>query len=430
MRKIYNILFALLSVVALAACSNDVDEVFDKSSAQRVNEALAEYKTVLCSAENGWLMKYYPKENTQYGGYNVLLKFDESGNVTAMSDVYGSDVEATSHYTLGQSAGILLSFDEYNKVIHFFSDPVNPAGAGNNGKGMEGDLEFRVLTATPDSVVMLGKKRGAKIVMTPMAKDASWGDYIDQIGELEDEMYFPVYNCEVNGAKYSVTTSYRTMTFTRTDEEADQITTPYIVTDKGLEFYNAVSLNGEDVKGFGYVGGDTHEFDATSGDLKMYGIIIPLSAVFTSGDWFFSMQSMGSYSKAYWNACKQISQERVGEDMTYAYIGTSTLSKSNGKYGFVFVSGNAYAGCLYYNVTPVDDDHVTLKFALGGDSNGVWYYNNAGYDYILYALSGSAGKTYSIEADDAKRPSMIKLTDVSNPNNWYILTSNAPSTPY
>ena len=34
-------------------------------------------------------------------------------------------------------------------------------------QSLEGDLEFRVLTATADSVVMLGKKRGTKIVMTP-----------------------------------------------------------------------------------------------------------------------------------------------------------------------------------------------------------------------------------------------------------------------
>lgn len=47
-------------------------------------------------------------------------------------------------------------------MIHFFSDPANPDGIGDNGKGMEGDLELRVLTATADSVVMLGKKRGTK----------------------------------------------------------------------------------------------------------------------------------------------------------------------------------------------------------------------------------------------------------------------------
>lgn len=50
-----------------------------------------------------------------------------------------------------------------------------------------------MLTATADSVVMLGKKRGTKIVMTPMAKDADWTETINQIDDLEKEMQFQIY---------------------------------------------------------------------------------------------------------------------------------------------------------------------------------------------------------------------------------------------
>ena len=260
MKKIYNILFTLIAVLSFTSCSNDIDEVFDKPSAERVNDAIAEYKTVLTSAENGWLMKYYPKANTKYGGYNLLLKFGTDGNVTAMSDALGADTKATSHYKLEQSASIVLSFDEYNKVIHFFSDPANPDGIGDNGKGMEGDLEFRVLTATADSVVMLGKKRGTKIVMTPMAKDADWTETINHIDDLEQEMQFPKYTCEVNDVKYVATTSYRTITFTSSNAEEGSTTEPYIVTDKGIEFYEPITLNGVTVKGFNYKGGDNYEF--------------------------------------------------------------------------------------------------------------------------------------------------------------------------
>lgn len=302
MKKIYNILFALIAVLSFTSCSNDIDEVFDKSSAERVNDAIAEYKTVLTSAENGWLMKYYPKANTKYGGYNLLLKFGTDGNVTAMSDALGADTKATSHYKLEQSASIVLSFDEYNKVIHFFSDPANPAGIGNNGKGMEGDLEFRVLTATADSVVMLGKKRGTKIVMTPMAKDADWTETISQIDGLEQEMQFPKYTCEVNDAKYVATTSYRTITFTSSNAEDGSTTIPYIVTDKGIEFYKPITLNGISIKGFNYKGGDNYEFESTDAAVKMLGVVPPISEQVISGDWFFSVANMGSYTQTYWNA--------------------------------------------------------------------------------------------------------------------------------
>lgn len=433
MKRIYNILFTLIAILSFTSCSNDIDEVFDKPSAERVNDAIAEYKTVLTSAENGWLMKYYPKANTKYGGYNLLLKFGIDGNVTAMSDALGADTKATSHYKLEQSASIVLSFDEYNKVIHFFSDPANPAGIGDNGKGMEGDLEFRVLTATADSVVMLGKKRGAKIVMTPMAKDADWAETINQIDGLEQEMQFPRYTCEVNDVKYVATSSYRTITFTSSNAEDGSTTIPYIVTDKGIEFYKPITLNGVTIKGFNYVGGDNYEFDATSGSAKMYGIIPPLTSQLQNGNWFFSVKNMGTYGQAYWNKCYEICQgeEVGGEEMSYAFFGTSSFSSSNGKYGFVFVSANKYAGCLNCTATPVDDTHITLKFALSGDSNGIFYYNSGGYKYIIAALTaGSKGKTYSIEGNDLKSPTVLKLVDVDNPDNYYILSKNTVLYPY
>lgn len=433
MKRIYNILFTLIAVLAFTSCSNDIDEVFDKPSAERVNDAIAEYKTVLTSAENGWLMKYYPKANTKYGGYNLLLKFGTDGNVTAMSDALGADTKATSHYKLEQSASIVLSFDEYNKVIHFFSDPANPAGIGDNGKGMEGDLEFRVLTATADSVVMLGKKRGTKIVMTPMAKDADWTETINQIDGLEQEMQFPKYTCEVNDVKYVATSSYRTITFTSSNAEEGSTTEPYIVTDKGIEFYEPITLNGVTIKGFNYKGGDNYEFDATSGSAKMYGIIPPLTSQLQNGNWFFSVKNMGTYGQAYWNKCYEICQgeEVGGEEMSYAFFGTSSFSSSNGKYGFVFVSANKYAGCLNCTATPVDDTHITLKFALSGDNNGLFYYNTGGYKYIIAALTaGSKGKTYSIEGNDLKSPTVLKLVDVDNPDNYYILSKNAVLYPY
>lgn len=433
MKRIYNILFTLIAILSFTSCSNDIDEVFDKPSAERVNDAIAEYKTVLTSAENGWLMKYYPKANTKYGGYNLLLKFGTDGNVTAMSDALGADTKATSHYKLEQSASIVLSFDEYNKVIHFFSDPANPAGIGDNGKGMEGDLEFRVLTATADSVVMLGKKRGAKIVMTPMAKDADWAETINQIDGLEQEMQFPRYTCEVNDVKYVATSSYRTITFTSSNAEDGSTTIPYIVTDKGIEFYKPITLNGVTIKGFNYVGGDNYEFDATSGSAKMYGIIPPLTSQLQNGNWFFSVKNMGTYGQAYWNKCYEICQgeEVGGEEMSYAFFGTSSFSSSNGKYGFVFVSANKYAGCLNCTATPVDDTHITLKFALSGDSNGIFYYNSGGYKYIIAALTaGSKGKTYSIEGNDLKSPTVLKLVDVDNPDNYYILSKNIVLYPY
>lgn len=432
MKKIYNILFTLIAVLAFTSCSNDIDEVFDKPSAERVNDAIAEYKTVLTSAENGWLMKYYPKANTKYGGYNLLLKFGTDGNVTAMSDALGADTKATSHYKLEQSASIVLSFDEYNKVIHFFSDPANPDGIGDNGKGMEGDLEFRVLTATADSVVMLGKKRGTKIVMTPMAKDADWTETINQIDGLEKEMQFHKYTCEVNDVKYVATSSYRTITFTSSNAEEGSTTEPYIVTDKGIEFYEPITLNGVTIKGFNYKGGDNYEFESTDAAVKMLGVVPPISEQVISGDWFFSVANMGSYTQAYWNA----GNEEVSKHYSPCHFAAFTTSAFNdyaGHWG-IFFNVAGYASFIDITPTIVDDHHISFACPGKFNANGQYFYN-WGQMYMIYALTGDEGahaanvaKTYKVELmqGTSKQPSSIKLTDESNPNNWFVLTTSMP----
>lgn len=432
MKKIYNILFALIAVLSFTSCSNDIDEVFDKPSAERVNDAIAEYKTILTSAENGWLMKYYPKANTKYGGYNLLLKFGTDGNVTAMSDALGADTKATSHYKLEQSASIVLSFDEYNKVIHFFSDPANPDGIGDNGKGMEGDLEFRVLTATADSVVMLGKKRGTKIVMTPMAKDADWTETINHIDDLEQEMQFPKYTCEVNDVKYVATTSYRTITFTSSNAEEGSTTEPYIVTDKGIEFYEPITLNGVTVKGFNYKGGDNYEFESTDAAVKMLGVVPPISEQVISGDWFFSVANMGSYTQAYWNA----GNEEVSKYYSPCYYAAFTTSAFDGYVGHWGILFNVAGYGSFIDIAPtiVDDDHISFACPGKFGANGQFFYGR-GQLYMIYALTGDEGthaanvaKTYKVELmqGTTKQPSSIKLTDESNPNNWFVLTTSMP----
>lgn len=361
-----------------------------------------------------------------------MLKFGTDGNVTAMSDALGADTKATSHYKLEQSASIVLSFDEYNKVIHFFSDPANPDGIGDNGKGMEGDLEFRVLTATADSVVMLGKKRGTKIVMTPMAKDADWTETINQIDGLEKEMQFPKYTCEVNDVKYVATSSYRTITFTSSNAEEGSTTEPYIVTDKGIEFYEPITLNGVTIKGFNYKGGDNYEFESTDAAVKMLGVVPPISEQVISGDWFFSVANMGSYTQAYWNA----GNEEVSKHYSPCHFAAFTTSAFDGYAGHwgIFFNVAGYASFIDITPTIVDDDHISFACPGKFGANGQYFYS-WGQRYMIYALTGDEGthaanvaKTYKVELikGTTKQPSSIKLTDESNPNNWFVLTTSMP----
>ena len=66
----------------------------------------------------------------------------------------------------------MLSFDSFNSALHKYSDPVgvlNGKAIGQNGKGFEGDFEFRVMSCSKDSVVLEGRKHGDRVVLTPNA---------------------------------------------------------------------------------------------------------------------------------------------------------------------------------------------------------------------------------------------------------------------
>ena len=60
MKKIYNLWILALILIGAGACTSEVDDVFDQSAANRINQSIAEYQEVLRSAGNGWVLNYLP----------------------------------------------------------------------------------------------------------------------------------------------------------------------------------------------------------------------------------------------------------------------------------------------------------------------------------------------------------------------------------
>jgi hypothetical protein len=100
-------------------------------------------------------------------GYNMVLKFNKNGNVsvtakngtTTMNKI---KTDTASTWAVKSDYGPILTFDTYNEVFHAFSDPKN------DGAGLLGDYEFLILKATPELVLLKGKKHSAYTVMRPM----------------------------------------------------------------------------------------------------------------------------------------------------------------------------------------------------------------------------------------------------------------------
>lgn len=166
MKAKYLVMIGLLAAT-FAACSRDEENLFDKSAAVRAQEAIDNAFDVLTTAENGWEMAYFPNLEADSKGYNMVLKFNKNGNVSVTAKNMATTAnkiktDTASTWAVKSDYGPILTFDTYNDVFHAFSDP------GNDGAGMLGDYEFLILKATPELVLLKGKKHSAYSVMRPM----------------------------------------------------------------------------------------------------------------------------------------------------------------------------------------------------------------------------------------------------------------------
>lgn len=161
------------------ACQKEVNRVFEDTSAVRMKESLADIAQVLTSSQHGWYLEYLLNESLSgatTGSYSMLVKFDGK-KVTAWGDAEGSAEPVTSLYKLTTDDGPILSFDSYNRVLHYFSTPsgtgTNAIGQSGHYQGLGGDFEFMVLKATPDTVLLQGKRGGVEMLMLPLDKEPS-----------------------------------------------------------------------------------------------------------------------------------------------------------------------------------------------------------------------------------------------------------------
>jgi len=166
MKAKYLVIIGLLAAT-FAACSRDEKSLFEKPAAQRAQEAVTNAFDVLSSNEAGWEMAYFPNLETSAKGYNMVLKFNKNGNVSVTAKNQATTMnkiqtDTASTWAVKSDYGPILTFDTYNDVFHAFSDPQN------DGAGLLGDYEFLILKATPDLVLLKGKKHSAYSVMRPM----------------------------------------------------------------------------------------------------------------------------------------------------------------------------------------------------------------------------------------------------------------------
>ena len=161
------ILFVGLLAATFAACSRDEKDLFEKPAAIRAQEAIENAIDVLTANQNGWEMAYFPNLESDAKGYNMVLNFNKNGMVSVTAKnmaTTGNKImtDTASTWAVKSDYGPILTFDTYNDVFHAWADPQE------DGAGLLGDYEFLILKATPELVLLKGKKHSAYSVMRPV----------------------------------------------------------------------------------------------------------------------------------------------------------------------------------------------------------------------------------------------------------------------
>lgn len=245
--KITKYILLAFTCLGLQACLFQEDDIFEKSSANRAAENVAELQELLVNVPNGWKMEYYPGTDYSMGGITLLCRFD-GNNVTLMSEVgsvkTASGKEASSLYKVTSEESTVLTFDSFNEFIHCFSEPI--MGMNTN---LEGDYEFVYMGQEDNKVILQGRRYHNTMVMTPLTQGVNWKDYIGQLNLIEREAFLKTYSLMVGGQEVgnAVRTSHL---FSLTVEGQTSSSVPFIYTPEGIRFKDEITIQGKTVQNF------------------------------------------------------------------------------------------------------------------------------------------------------------------------------------
>ena len=410
MKKTYRLLFALTALIFTASCTPEVEDAFDKPSPDRIAEAISETKDILTAAPNGWKMAY--QGSGGFGGFNILCKFDKKDNVFCEEE--SDHAKATSHYTVQQGQGVLLSFDSFNAALHKYSDPVgkiNGKSVGKDGKGFQGDFEFRVMSCTKDSIVLEGRKHGDRVVMTPMPEDLTWDSFFTQIATVASGMSSERYNIIID--KDTLPARMNLHTLHTTDKNGKAVAIPFIYTPQGIEVLKADSLNGRKLTAFTY-STDDKWVDPNDKSVMLSPRDITPPEAFFSDNWTINV---GYSSTAEMNVWKAAAAYAASKNMEIVTVYFSTTPG--------FLSLSSYVGDNWGNLRTLystsGKDQITIKGfrpnpkGTANERNGAVFYNQYKLKDIAntFLVNGQA-TDYTLSIDNPKHPLWLRMTSNSH----------------
>ncbi|MBQ9203392.1 MAG: DUF4302 domain-containing protein [Prevotella sp.] len=416
-------------MMLLASCADEVDNVFGQSASNRVADSQAAYYTILEGQQQGWVLDYYPSDRS-LGGVAYTARFkdgevtmtcEQAVKNTVTSRTYPVGTEVASLYRIVNETGILLTFDTYNPLFHYWSQPYQ-----GHAKGYESDYEFTFLSACADSVVLKGKKHGNLLRMFPLRQTAA--DYVKQVANIHTALGSTTRKrAVIEGQTTHISMSDNLMTYA---DNGQSHTVSFVYTPDGLRFYEPVTLGGVSVSQLTFNSGTDELCSADS------RIVLPTPTTAerftgTKKQWFFGYH----YSKGASDMCDELrdiitdcakqTSGNYGEQVRDIYLGANMENASTDPHRMVLgwhtrVSGiNLYIGYAI-GMEMADDQRQLISIQMLEGAN--LFYNYSYWQPFVDFIGNNS--PYLPVFDSQDNPTQVTLTSEKDSGKWFTLKLN------
>ncbi|MCK0204516.1 DUF4302 domain-containing protein [Ornithobacterium rhinotracheale] len=233
-----------LIIVLISSCTGFQDEdLFDAPAAKRIEQNRQNVSKELEASSEGWLLQYFPHPNQIYGGTNYYLKFRD-GKVLAK--IEGEKQEEESSYEVISRSGSVISFNQYNSLLHKYANP-----SGESPKGKQGDFEFLVLSYEAGVYKLKGLRTGNYYRLLKLNESAQVLD--DKISQIKQSSLDGLIFNESNKLEGEILKSSKQISF---KTEKGEVREGFIYTEKGIRLYKPIVINGNTYQEFVWNAGD------------------------------------------------------------------------------------------------------------------------------------------------------------------------------
>jgi len=423
MKKIFTLAIWLVALL-ISSCVMEQPDLFSGSPAERLNKALKNDTDSLQHAGNGWAMEYFA--TTGSAGYTLLVKFNASGQAifAGKSELTGNLLVTDSClYEMIGDNGPVLTFNSYNKVLHAFSNPVNP-----DGYGLEGDYEFVVLKTSSKQILLKGKKRGTIIVMNKIPVTVSWKQYFDNLDAMNTFLFTGSSNSLnlVSGndtlvASYGATHKFR-MTKPGEDPKIAGTDVPFIVTDYGFRFQTTDTIKTNSFQNFKL--SDDKKRLVSTGNPEVY-FTGPVLNKFLFSDlslWKADESQMSNDFISVINVLSDALKVKYAGKRNFEYMAIANKAVYTNSF-LIRVTGVEAIFRVLFTPLSGTSDRVTISLPLDNinqyDNNGKKFYTEV--PEIKTTLTAFCGD-YVVTSEFPLNVKTVKYSRVGNPSSYFTVT--------